>query len=112
MLDKLVMDALKEACNRAGSQLKLAKQTGLSQGQISDYLCGRRDVSNMTVGTLEKIFPLIQIIFFPDAVNIDSTENEIVSIIHRMNKEEKVRCLKILAAYFPDKIGEVKFEEK
>ena len=66
MLEDKILQALKEACVRAGSQVELAKSTGLSQGQISDYLCGRRKIKNMTAGTIEKIFPLIEVKFFPD----------------------------------------------
>ena len=66
MIEKLVLDALKEACARAGNQLELANQCGVSQGQISDYLCGRRQIRNMTLGTLEKLFPELVLTFFHD----------------------------------------------
>lgn len=106
MIDKLVLEALKEACIRAGNQLELAKQSGLSQGQISDYLCGRRQIKNMTLGTLEKLFPELMLTFFKDQnpSAVDPVELEIMQIVHSMNPTQKAYCLKIIAANFPDSI--------
>ena len=106
MIEKLVLDALKEACARAGNQLELANQCGVSQGQISDYLCGRRQIRNMTLGTLEKLFPELVLTFFRDqsGSTTDPVEHEIMRIVHSMTPTQKARCLKIIAANFPDDI--------
>ena len=106
MIDELVLAALKEACSRAGNQLGLANRSGLSQGQISDYLCGRRKIKNMTLGTLEKIFPELELSFFKDqnATAVDPVESEIIQIVHSMSPSQKAYCLKIIAANFPDYI--------
>lgn len=106
MIEKLVLDALKEACARAGNQLELANQSGVSQGQISDYLCGRRQIRNMTLGTLEKLFPELVLTFFHDQGGsaADPVEHEIMRVVHGMTPAQKARCLKIIAANFPDEI--------
>lgn len=97
MLEDKILQALKEACVRAGSQVELAKSTGLSQGQISDYLCGRRKIKNMTAGTIEKIFPLIEVKFFPDTPcnQTSQTDRELlIDLQKRVAELEKDRDLK------------------
>lgn len=106
MTDETILNALKDACMRAGNQLELARQTGLSQGQISDYICGRRKIRNMTLGTFGKLFPELTISFFPNQSSpaVDPVEYEIVRLVRDLTPPEKAKCLKILAANFSEKI--------
>ena len=107
MLEPKIIEALKKACEMHGGQVNLAKASTVSQGQISDYLCGRRKIQNMTIGTLEKLFPEIELIFFKKQIReADFVETEIIDIIHNLDPQEKAQCLKILAASFPNKILE------
>ena len=104
MIEQVVLAGLREACSRAGNQLELAKLSGLSQGQLSDYLCGRRKIRNMTLGTLEKLFPEIRLQFWPDDQHTgeDPVERQIFDLVRGLPPAEKARCLKLLAANFPD----------
>lgn len=106
MLEQVVLEGLRKACERAGNQLELAKRSGLSQGQLSDYLCGRRKIRNMTLGTLEKLFPEIRIQFWLDDAHTgdDPVERQIFDLVRSLPPEEKARCLKLLAANFPDQV--------
>lgn len=106
MLEDLVFEALKEACERAGNQVKLANATGLSQGQISGYLCGSKKIRNMTIATLEKIFPDLLVVFFRDKDGFvtDLVMNEIIEMARSMTPAQRVHCLKIMVANFPDNI--------
>ena len=106
MTEQMILDAVKQACTRAGNQLELARRTGLSQGQLSDYICGRRKIKNMTIGTFCRLFPELTVTFFRDqsSETDDPVEYEIVRIIRVLTAAEKARCLKILAANFSDKI--------
>ena len=61
-LQQQFISALREAIAEAGSQVELAKKIGMQQGRISDYLKGRYEFENMTVGTLLKLFPDLDII--------------------------------------------------
>ena len=102
MIEELVLEGLREACRRAGNQVKLAKSSGLSQGQLSDYFCGRRKIRNMTLGTLEKLFPELELRFWRTHDLLEtSIEQEIMDLIRDLPPVEKVRCLKMLAANFP-----------
>ena len=56
MLKENFMKALSEAIGRAGSQTMLAKNSGMQQSRISDYLSGRYDFYNITIGSLLKLF--------------------------------------------------------
>ena len=106
MIEQIVLEGLKEACSRAGNQLELARISGLSQGQLSDYLCGRRKIRNMTLGTLEKLFPELRIQFWDDESKLgeDPVERQIFDLVRALPPAEKARCLKLLAANFPEQV--------
>lgn len=113
MIEDVILASLKRACEKAGGQLKLARQCGLSQGQLSDYICGRRQIKNMTVGTLEKIFPGMEIKLCGGCGAADPVEQQIQEIVAKLSAREKARCLKILAANFPEQIlKEINHEEE
>lgn len=99
--------ALKEAVARAGTQNKLAKQIGCSQGNISDYLTGRCAIGNMTISTMLRFFPEIRIHFFGEPVRDDTVEElkaELIRIFDSLNSAERVHLLSIVAANFGKKI--------
>lgn len=93
-----IIAALKEACTRAGTQSNLAVKVGMGQGQISDYLCGRRDIENMEVRTLLRLFPDLKMIFFNDADPprdntplVDSPiDSKLFKVIKDLSDEEKL----------------------
>ncbi|MBR4075725.1 MAG: helix-turn-helix transcriptional regulator [Lentisphaeria bacterium] len=62
-LKKEFAAALRREIANAGSQTALAKKIGVQQSRISDYLTGRYDFSNMTIGTLAKFFPECRSVF-------------------------------------------------
>ena len=64
MIQPKLIEAIREAIRRAGSQLALARKCGISQGMISDYLYGRHKIENMTIGTFDKIVPQADLDFF------------------------------------------------
>ena len=71
-------DAIREAIRRAGSQLALARNCGVSQGMVSDYLYGRHKIENMTIGTFDKLFPGAEVNFFGEGTM--NTDAERVSL--------------------------------
>ena len=108
MIERLIFEGIRRACGKAGSQIKLARRSGMSQGQLSDYLCGRRKICNMTVGTLEKLFPDLDIQFWKHEkpLDPDPVAQQISDLIRTLDPNEKARCLKLLAAAFPYKVLE------
>lgn len=101
------IDALKEAISRAGTQNKLAKKAGCSQGSISDYITGRCSIGNMTVSVMLRFFPEIQINFFGEQAKDETVEElkaELNRIFDSLAPAERVHLLSIVAANFGKKI--------
>ena len=99
--------ALEEEIQKAGSQTALAEKLGMTQSQISDYLRGRFQIENITIGNLYKLFPNTQINLSGTSIAepiARSVEDQLLEIYRQLNPEEKVRCLAIVIANFPDKI--------
>lgn len=110
-----VETALKEAVKRAGSQLRLAEQSGVSQGNINGFLNGKNKVENMTIGTFFRLFPEIEVNFFRDQrqtsststsphTSSDSVEQRLYDFIGKLSPDEKIDCLMFLSAKFRDKL--------
>ena len=74
MTENDILNALREAYQRAGTQTALAQVAGVSQGRIADYLNGRCSIGNMSVATLLKIFPDIKIDFFGEKTGNDESD--------------------------------------
>lgn len=107
------LEALREAIRRAGSQTELAKAAGMQQGRISDYLSCRYDFGNITIGTLLKIFPELQIQYFPVGISQETDvehelEKQVIEHFRHLTSAEKARYMMLVAANFPDKIKEDK----
>ena len=113
-MDKLRNDflsALREAIQRAGSQTELAKASGMQQSRISDYLSERYELENITVGTLRKIFPDLQMQYFPARPKVESStdqelEKRIVNHFRSLSPADKARYAMLVAANFPDNLRE------
>lgn len=105
------LQALREAVRRAGSQTELAKAAGMQQSRISDYLSCRYDFDNITLGTLRKLFPELQVLYFAEnTVNEGEVEHElekqILEHFRHLAPAEKARYMMLVAANFPEKIKE------
>ena len=61
-LGEAFASAVARAAAEAGSQKKLSEATGIHQSRISDYANGRYDFSKLTVGTLLRLFPDLEIV--------------------------------------------------
>lgn len=102
-LKKEFAAALRREIADAGSQTALAKKIGVQQSRISDYLTGRYDFANMTIGTLTKFFPEMQISFSPDssapAVE-QELEKQVLALFRSLSPEEKARYVMMVSAHF------------
>lgn len=100
---------LEAEIQKAGSQTALAKKAGMTQSQISDYLRGRFQVENITIGNLFKLFPGTRIVLSGEETEepvIKSLEEQLLAVYRHLTPEQKVKCLAIVIANFPDKIKE------
>lgn len=108
-LNKIFLESLEKAIKIAGTQAELAKVSNLHQGRISDYLNGRYDFNNITIGTLRRIFPELQMVFFRDQNNCpndmeEELEKKVVEHFRLLSSAEKAEYMMLVAANFPDKI--------
>ena len=99
--------ALETEIRKTGSQTALAEKLRMTQSQISDYLRGRFQVENITIGNLYKLFPDTQI-NLSGTITAEpmerSVEDQLLDVYRQLTPEEKVRCLAIVIANFPHKI--------
>ena len=104
------INALKEAITRAGTQNKLAKQAGVSQGTISDYVNGRYSIGNMTIATLLRFFPNIHILFFGEEQKSEINEElkaKLNRIYDSMDTSGRVQLFSVVAASFPEAVKKI-----
>lgn len=108
MITDDILKALRLAVNKAGSQTELANQSKISQGRISNYLNGTCSVGNMTIDTLFAFFPEMEITFFAkeSLPAEDHCLHEIINFAKGLTPEQRIKCLMLLSAHFPQKIIE------
>lgn len=89
--------------------MRLAEQSGVSQGNINGFLNGKNKVENMTLGTLLRLFPQLDMKFFgehgkaaPEAE--DQVERKIMEFVKALTPDEKLDCLMLIAARFSSKL--------
>ena len=100
--------AMSNAIKDAGSQKKLSEQTGIHQSRISDYVNGNYDFSNLTLGTLIRIFPELEIIYSSqddiakcdDAISV--IENRMLTLFRRLSTGDKILCYENMARTYGD----------
>lgn len=100
--------ALRDAVLSAGSQVELAKKASMHQSRISDYLNERYEFENMTIGTLLKLFPDLNIIYTPEQKQADNRleeelEKQVMELFRGLSAEDKARYVVMVSAKFSDK---------
>ena len=73
MYEDLIKQAILDACREAGGQRAFAKQRGLSQSWVSDYVSGHKKIRNMSLQTLHKFFPDLKLVFHESPLSSVST---------------------------------------
>jgi transcriptional regulator with XRE-family HTH domain len=102
---KKFLKALDQAIAFAGgSQLKLAKDTGVDHGTINKVKNGKKPVLNLTFGTLLKLFPDIQIDYFGTG-DQHGRVAQIVKMLNRLTDEEQKHIHEAIIACFPHVIN-------
>lgn len=107
---KKFIEALKLAIVQAGSQTELAKQAGMQQSRISDYLTSRYDLDNISIGVLRRLFPNLSIDYgvsenLPDKCYQVAIENRLLDLFRRLSTEDQVRCFEMVSRTFGDQFS-------
>ncbi|HBJ95802.1 MAG TPA: hypothetical protein DDZ11_04935 [Lentisphaeria bacterium] len=102
MTENDVLNAIREAVARMKTQGALARQTGISQSTISDYLNGRYAVGNMNLNTLFKLFPALTIDFFGDSESAarELNRKQLLKLFANLSAEEQLEAITMIAAAF------------
>ncbi len=107
MKEQDILDALKEAYHRAGTQSALAEMAGVSQGRIADYLNGRCAIGNMALSTFLRLFPNMKIDFFGGKtgdISADVMREQLLEIFDSLDTHGKVRMVAMAAANFGEQL--------
>ena len=104
--------AMADAIKAAGTQKKLAEQTGIHQSRISEYSQGNYDFSNLTVGTLIKLFPNLDIVYNINETEhndeaITAIEQRLLTLFRRLSINDKIMCYENVAKTYGDTFGSV-----
>ena len=108
-LKEQFIKALKEAVSSSGSQAELAKKASMHQSRISDYLNERYEFENMTIGTLLKLFPDLNIVYYPEQEQADNRleqelEKQVIELFRGLSAEAKAKYVVMVSANFGENI--------
>lgn len=110
-LESEFLAAMKRLIEENGSQKNLSQATGIHQSCVSGYVNGSYDFSKLTLGTLIKLFPQLQISYF-DTANatadtsseiFDMLEKRLLKMFRRLNAEDKILAFEKMSRTFGDK---------
>lgn len=109
-LETKIKRALIKATNRAGNMVRLAQETSVANAAINRFISGKRSIGNMTIHTLERLFPEIEITFFQDEAatgappgqptrrdDLGPYERKLLRLARSMNQEGQLEAIEALA---------------
>ena len=113
-LDQTKIQQLKaaflHAIDLAGNVHRLHLKTQVSEASLNRYRSGRQDIVNAPFFTLLQLFPDLEIQYFDRASQPDSDvmmEDRLVKMFRALNREERISCLTLIAAQFPERVKSV-----
>jgi len=102
--------ALRKKISAAGSQSALAEKLGMTQSRISDYLRGRFQVHDITIGTLHKLFPEMEIDLHScehsNEGMAEKMEEMLLKIYRSLPEDQQIKCFAMLLSNFGKKKGD------
>ncbi|UDQ97974.1 helix-turn-helix transcriptional regulator [Lentisphaerota bacterium WC36G] len=102
MTEKEVLNAIKVACQLEKSQNAFAKKINISQTAINKIVNGKSKIGNISVETLMKIFPNMEIDFFSSKNTDNSVVGKINKFIAKLSEDQQLEVLLMLGAEFPE----------
>ncbi len=108
------VQAMAEAIRQAGSQKNMAEATGIHQSRLSDYVNGNYDFANLTVGSLIRMFPELNVSYFdhPGAQAENNAqkamERRMLAIFRRLDVDSQILCFEMMAKTFGENFKEIK----
>lgn len=96
--DKEFIQALQKMCRKAGSQLALSQMTGTSHTAINNILNERSQIENVTIGTMRRLFPDMQVVLVPK--DNEPVEKCLIAGIQNLTESDKLMLLAAMFANF------------
>ncbi len=100
MRDSDFINAIKEAIEHIGSEIKLAEISGIKQPDINRIKNRKTPINNVTIGTLRRLFPDMQIDFFGTGKQRGHVA-KIVKMLNRLTSEEQLQIMLDIVANYP-----------
>ena len=97
-LERQIKQSLQKAIDKAGTQMRLEALTGVKQPSINRLLSGKRPAGGITVNTLKKLFPELEITFFQDDLTAKTQSlppiiRKIVDIVNELDEDSQLDLL-------------------
>ena len=105
-LHRELQDRFMAQLSAAGSQTELARRVGIDQGRIAKLVSGEIKFSNLTLETVERLFPGMLTVEEPRMGEARVMSKRIQRIIDRLTDEELAELLVWLATRFPQRAKE------
>lgn len=110
MIEEEVREALKEAIKKTGSIANLSRTSGIAYSVLNRYINNRSDVGAITLKTLKKIFPELQLSFFYDSLGTIPLPNDpvifsIVTLVNLLKPEERQKVFMLIVSNFEKEIN-------
>ncbi len=100
-LHKVIQRQFQELLELAGSQTELARLSGVDQGRIAKMVSGKIKFNNITVETIERLFPNAILLNYGRPNENVAMIKRLQRIIAKMNSEELAELLVWLASRYP-----------
>ncbi|MDD5698795.1 MAG: hypothetical protein PHH77_09290 [Victivallaceae bacterium] len=88
-MEQELYQALRERIHEVGSELKLSRISGVTQSNINNIKNKNISVSNIRLGTLQKLFPDMQIDFLGTGGK-KGIEGKLIAMINKLTPEERI----------------------
>lgn len=85
-LEEKILEALRLAIKKADGKSNLAAQRKTAYSIVNRFENGQCKIKNMTISTLEKLFPQVEIIFFPTN---NSTSYSAIDVSDQSDRSEE-----------------------
>ena len=105
-LHKELEERFSAQLTEAGSQAELARRIGIDQGRIAKLVSGKIKFCNLTLETVERLFPGMLTVGEPRHGEARVMSRRIQRIIERLSDEELAELRVWLATRFPQRAKE------
>lgn len=111
-LSAVFVKAIAVSIKNAGSQKKFSELTGIHQSRISDYANENYDFGNITIGTLIRLFPELNIVYHAGQESnstseiFDIMEKRLLRIFQGLDLNKKVQCFEMMSRTFGERFME------